>query len=143
MWFDWIEGMATSIRQTESWTKFKIFYKRLLDPIYARYCTKHKNLKPCFCEKYHISIKNRLQSFDTRNVEKHCEVKEPGCRNYCEKYCDHFNNVDCYGRGGSCTFVNFKCPTNSPANATDHLLPIQQDIDDFLTNSLDGKSCLE
>lgn len=137
MWFEWIEKMVTSIRQTESWTKFKIFYKRLLDPIYARYCTKqNKNLKPCFCEKYHISIKKRLQSFDTRNVEKHCEVKEPGCRNYCEKYCDHFNSNDN-------TEVEFKCPINSPANETEHLLPIQQDIDDFLTNSLDGKSCLE
>ena len=143
MWFEWIEKIAKSIRPTESWAKFKIYYKRLLDPIYARHCTnENKNVNPCFCEKYTFSIKDRLQNFDVTALKKHCQLKEPGCRSYCEKYCDHFSSVPCSSQGCSISIGgvgNFNCP----ANASENLLPIQQDIDDVLTKSLAGKSCFE
>ena len=65
-------------------------------------------------------------------AEKHCSGTDDECKDYCEKYCDHF-----YVAFGD-TYKPV-CPFG--LNETQQLLPPNKDIDEYLNKFLANENC--
>ena len=80
-------------------------------------------------------MKSRIETVNS-TAEGHCKKKEEGCRNYCEKYCDHFVDM-------STSEYYPSCPTRLELNDTGEIYPVDNDIDEYLTMFIEGKNCRE
>ena len=108
-----------------------------MEGIYQNHCPKQDpKQKDCLCEE---TLKTHFQLIDSNVVKEHCKLKEAGCKDYCYKYCDHFALPDSLLNADP----HFNCPYELSENATEKLLPMDVDIDQFLTNFRDGKDCLQ
>ena len=110
------------IRKTDSWDKFKKYFQTILDGLHNH----HRYL----C--YDQSIYDARQFINSSVVKDHCDLKEEGCKGYCNAYCDHF--VSDYSLP---TRFWSRCPSfqGSP------LEPRNEEIDLYLTNFLNGEDC--
>ena len=120
--------MESSIRPTNSWGNFK----RYLDV--ALNNTRVKCEKLGIAELYSNYMCAALQSLDVliaSNPEGQCEVKSGECKNYCNRYCDHFNRL-------------WNCPrfeNENESNKTENLLNANNDLGPYLADFIKGKNC--
>ena len=130
-----LQEIGSKIRKTESWGKFKKYFRPILDGAYNHHCSQaHCNDDDGLCKN---TIHEARQFIDSAIVKDHCELNEEGCKGYCNAYCDHFASPFVYMNWPP---TNFRCPTQE-ANATDELLPRNEEIDLYLTNFLNGEDC--
>ena len=135
-WIDTILEMIENIRPTKSWIKFKQYYKVWLGWLEQQFCKPTLEGKiDCICYK----AKNLWHNIRDQSKE-HCELKEPSCKQYCNKYCDHF----AYSNP---VVIDMKyhpmCgDSDGKINQTEQLLPSNAAIENYLDNFLKGKMCL-
>ena len=120
-WLGRISRIGMKIRKTDSWDKFKKYFRTILDGLH--------NHHRYFC--YEQSIYDARQFINSSLVKDHCDIKEAGCKGYCNVYCDHFVS-------------EYSLPTRfwgCSRNQGSPLEPRNEEIDLYLTNFLNGEDC--
>lgn len=133
-WLDVLYDLAKNIRRTTPWKNYKSYLARIFKGAHHNFCnasdeTDLKN-NANFCKQ----LNSRMNSLEN-NVIKHCKLKAEGCKEYCEQYCNHFVDM------GTSEY-HPKCPNkNQHINATNELLPADEDIENYLYRFVSGKNC--
>ena len=136
-WLDILYEMAKKVRPTTAWLNYKSYLETILNGAHTRFCNtsnetdlkNHRN----FCKQ----LKSRMKTLKNK-TQKHCKLKEKGCREYCEQHCDHFVDM------GTSEYYP-KCPNkNQQTNSTvNEVSPADDEIQDYLDKFVAGKDCLE
>ena len=115
-----MNDISIKVRKTITWVKFKAYYEIWLNWVHQKLCkTMVDGEKDCISRKKIENHQSQIKDL----AKKHCLLKEEGCKRYCLKYCDHFQDTSHFQPG------NYFVPSCSDIVDEDGYYPSDKDLE--------------